>query len=616
MADNTNTGLTANQNFVELDFFNLKESLKDYLKKRPEFLDYDFDGSTINLLLDSMTFNTQNNAFYFNLLASEFFLGTAQKRESVVSRAQELGYTSRSAASAKAVIDIKLTSSNIVNTSLIIPAGTVFTTSVDGKTYKFVTLDDVVSTDRDLSTLANRAIFAFYDVAIYEGSPLVSTTIISNTTLSGVVIPNQNIDTSLLRVTVAESASVDLAVAYSPGRNLLDINPNSNVYFVEEINDQLYRISFGDGNIGKAIATGNKVVIKYLITSGSKPNGARLFTLASTIPTVTGVYNYSVVQSAQAGADIESIESVRFNAPLIYSAQNRAVVPKDYLAIINREYTGLKSVVAWGGEDNVPIALGYVFISIKPTDRESLTNSEKQDIETNLKDNYCPAAIIPIVVDPELIYLNITATVKYNPTVAVAGPDSIKGKITTAIVNYGASDLDQFSQYFRYSKLSRQIDGSDIAVNNNNIVVEMEKRFVPSLVTPRSYNFFFRNPVKPEAGVLSSNKFTYKDSNDVEYPDAYFTNDIDGTISINYILNNTVLIADSNVGRLDFTSGSISINNFLATRFGGTLDPLGKITDIRIKLVPLNQDIYPVRNVILVIDQSGVVVNMLPDNIS
>lgn len=615
MAEN-NTGLTANQNFVELDFFNLKDSLKTYLKARPEFLDYDFDGSTINLLLDALTFNTQNNAFYFNMLASEFFLGTAQKRESVVSRAQELGYTSRSAASSNAIIDIRLTSSNIVNTSLVMPAGTAFTTSVDGKTYRFVTLDDVVSTDRDLSLLANRAVFTFRNVPIYEGTPLISTTIIDENTLGGVVIPNKNIDTSLLRITVAESEAVDLAVQYSPGRNLLDISPTSNVYFVEEINDQLYRISFGDDSIGKAIKLGNKVVIKYLVTSGAAPNGARLFTLASTIQTVVGVFSYTVIQPAQGGADIETVDSVKFNAPLIYSAQNRAVVPKDYISIINREYAGLKSVVVWGGEDNVPIALGYVFISIKPTDRESLTNLEKEQIEINLKDNYCPVAIIPVVVDPEIIYLNITAAVKYNSNVAVAGPDAIKTKVTNTIVTYGQSDLDQFSQYFRYSKLSRQIDGSDIAINNNNILVEMEKRFVPNLSVAQSYNFFFRNPVVNDPGVLSSTRFTYKDEFDTEYEDAYFTNLDDGTIIVNYVLNNVVLIANPNIGRLDFATGSVSINGFLASKLGGTTDPIGRVTDVRIRLKPRDQDIFPVRNVILSIDRAGVTVNMIPDRIS
>ncbi len=617
------------QNFTELDFNALKESLKDYLRTRPELVDFNFDGSLISIILDVLAYNSQNDGFYANMLGSEFFLDTAQKRDSVVSRANELGYVSRSASSAKAVLDLTLESTSPIATTLTIPTGTIFTSEVEGTTFKFNTLDDYTSTSY-YDSLGVRY-FTYTNVEIYEGTRLTSTTVIDQTTLTGIVLPNSKVDTSLLEVSVAPSNNINLLVPYVLAQDIMafdgdgdeffnpnPLEPTSNAYFIEEINDQLFKVYFGDGVLGKELELGNLVVIKYLVCSESGSNGASTFALSSSITGSAGLTTYETTASAFGGDEIEEIDSVRFNAPLIYASQNRAVTPNDYVAIIKRGGgdipSGLKSVIAWGGEDNVPEALGYVFISVvKESDIDDpLSDGEKEDLENELLNKYSVAAIIPIVVDAEFIYIIPTVTVKYNSKILASGPSALQTAVTNTINIYSEVDLEQFGQYFRYSKLSREIDKTDIAINNNNMTIQIQRRFSPVLNTAGPYDIRFNNDVVE--GSLSTNDFGYTDDG-TPHTSGVTMKTVGAGVFLYY---NNVLFSEEmlnnepgKVGIIDYPTGEINLYaGFVPTNWNGTTN------DIRLTMTPTGQDIYPARNIILTIDASLGSVNVVSDTVN
>lgn len=616
MANINTTSFTTNQNFASLDILDIRNSLKSYLASRPEFVDYNFDGSIASLLLDVLAYNTQYNAFYFNQLASEHFLDTAQKRESVVSRSKEIGYLPRSARSAFAILSIQLIVADVTLTNFVIPNGTKFTTSINNVTYTFQTTQDYNSSTLDLLTIPGSAIFTFPQVYVYEGKLIVESYIINQFNIGGVNLANVNIDISHLVVTVSQSQNVSVAVPYTQATNLITIGPTSTVFFVDEINDQLYRVYFGDNTIGKALTVGNFVQVTSLISSGLSANMASTFSLASTVPGSISVLTLTTVAPSAGGDNIEATESVRFNAPLLYAAQNRAIVPKDYIALIIQNYPNIKSVVAWGGEDNIPIALGYVFISIKPQDSDAMPDSLKAIIENDLKANYCSVTILPIIVDPEIMFIPLTMSVKYNSNVATSGANTIANAILNTVVSYSNSDLNQFNQYFRYSKLSRQIDETDLSINNNNIFAKLEKRIVPDFTQARTIVLSYRNPLSVSVLCLTSSLFSVQ-SGATNYNNAFLQNDISGNVSLYYTLNNTTTLIQANIGTINFGTGDVIITNIFITALGPNPNTTGStFIDLRVQVIPLNQDIFPIRNQILEIDPAEVSITMIADPIN
>lgn len=601
------------QNFTELDFTKLKQNLKTYLSTRPEFVDFNFDGSMINLIIELLTYNTQQIAFYANMLGAEFFLDTAQRRESVVSRSQELGYVPRSTKAPAAVLDITLQATSPSATSLTIPIGTVFTTTINDTTFKFTTLQVYTSTTF-FDSLGNR-FFTFSDVEIVEGTRLRSSTVIDPTTISGIVIPNTKIDISRTNVYVAPSNNFSLSVQYTPSENITNINSLSTVFFTEEINDELFRFYFGDGILGKNLDIGNLVTIDYLVCNGSAANGASVFDLSSTISGVSAFTAYTTTSAASGGAEIEDKEKVRFTAPKFFATQNRCITAQDYVSIVNNILSP-KSVTAWGGETNDPVALGYVFIAIRKdeTTTVNLTDPEKLALETTLIDNYCPLAITPIVVDPDYIHLLITSEVKYNPNILNTNSLQLSSIVEDTIRSYASNDLGVFNQYFRYSKLTRLIDESDIAINNNNLDVILQKRLGSSeiiLNPPSPFLSFpvrFYNPIVP--GTVISNEFNHDNGTTVD-TDVYFKDDGFGVLQLRKTVGITETIIESDIGTVNYLTGQLNVVGFNPETFNATTN------DIRISVTPQNKDVSPIKNAILVItSDDNVIVNVVADRVN
>ena len=577
-------------NVTSLNFDAIKTSMKTYIQAKPEFTDYNFEGSTISMLLDLLAYNTYQNAFYTSMIGNEMFLDSAQLRDSVASRAKMLDYVPRSARGASTTLNVVITPTGAPNT-VTVAKNSQFSATLDGESYKFVTPQAYTFSSNDSYT---------GNITITEGRPVTHRFTVSSNSPVRYILPNENVDTTSITVDVQTSVGNLSSSRYNLASDITQVQANSAVYFLQEVEDSQYEIYFGDNVIGKKPDDNNIVIANYRICNGTLGNDISSFTSPSTLGGFSA-FTTTVNASTSGGADKESIDSIKFNAPKNYDTQNRAVLSEDYKRIILRDNGDLQSVSVWGGEENTPAVYGKVFISIKPVNGFTISSQRKTEIRTELK-KYNVLSIDPEFVDASFLYIKPTIAVRYNSRATTLSAVAVQTKVTNAIINFENTKLGTFdSNRFRYSQFIQSIDAADSSIVSNLTLITIERRFVPSLTTSSTYNINFNNALNhPHAGhkyIISSSAFTYQNQT------CYFDDDGNGNLRIYYLLNSTRVYLNQTAGLVNYISGLVTVSSFLPTAFVGSA--------LSIFADPTNNDVNAVRNQILLI--AGATVSIVDD---
>ena len=587
---------------TELDFDNIKSNLKTFLKNQTQFKDYDFEGSGMNILLDTLAYNTHYLGFNANMVANEMFLDSSSLRSSVVSHAKTLGYEVSSPRAPTATVNISLSTDAAFKT---MPAGTVFTASIDGLNYQFVTVSDFTS-----SNTGNN--IAFDSTKIYEGTYVTSKYIVDNTDIEQrFTITDNRADTTTLNVTVQNSTSDTFTTTYTKATDISQLSINSSVYFLQEVEQGRFEIYFGDGVVSKALTDGNIVIMSYVVTNKTAANGANGFSSPSSISGVVDI-GITLVQSAAGGSEPESMDSIKLNAPLDYAAQGRCVTRNDYQVFTRKLFANAQAVSVWGGEDGsydsslgvtATPQYGKVYISIKSNTGQNLTSAQKSSLVKSFSP-FTVASITPVIVDPETTFLILGVTFMFDSTKTVlVGPD-LQAAVKVAVSNYNDTSLKSFNSPFRHSSVTGLIDGVDAAILNNTTIVTMAKFFTPISGTNVSYTISFNNPIyNPHSGhnnlgggVIASTGF--KISGRTE--EMFFDDDGQGNLRMYYLQGSARTYYASQAGKVDYATGVVSTNAFVIT----SISNVDGNTSIKIRITakPNSNDIVPVRNQLLEID--------------
>ena len=602
----------------EFDFDDVKSNLKTFLQAQTEFTDYDFEGSGISVLLDVLAYNTHYLGFNMNMLANEMFLDSSSLRSSVVSHAKTLGYEVASVRSAKAEIDVTLFDS--VKTTGTLSAGTVFTSSVNDVEFQFVPITDFTASNTGSQ-------ISFLNVPIYEGTFVTTRiTVDADDVSQRFVIPDNRADTNTLIVEVENSSADSTSTTYIKTTDISQVTSTSANYFIQEVENGKHEIYFGDGVIGKGLSDGNVVVMTYVVTNGTSANTAAAFTNAAVIDTVIDV-SVSTVSAASGGAVAESINSIKFNAPLTFASQGRCVTADDYTTFVKRFFPNTQAVSIFGGEngsfdDTVGVVAtpeyGKVFISVKSTTGNNLTDSEKRTLVNNLAP-FTVASITPVIVDPETLFLILEVNAKFNSSLTTETSNSLATAISTTLINFNNSELKQFNSVFRHSKVVGLIDDTDKSITGNITKITMAKFFTPTLLTSVGYTINFNNAVfhpheghnGANGGVVASTGF--KISGDT-VNEVFFDDDGNGNIRSFIILAGLRNYVDLSAGNINYITGEIKINPINIISISDVDGSTS--TQIRITITPDSQDIIPVRNQILELDLVNTVVSVLIDTVS
>ena len=497
-------------NVTELDFDSIKTSLRTFLRQQTEFQDYDFEGAGLSVLLDILAYNTHYNAYYLNMIANEAFLDSASLRNSVVSHAKRVGYTPRSVRAPRAIVTVNVATSSANAGSLTIPSGYAFSSSqLDGVSYNFVTIESNTTTTK----VANN--FIFTNVPIYQGQ-LVSygyTNSFSSNPKQTFTIPDANIDTSTLKVSVTQSSSNTETAIYDLSTNALTVDSNSEVYYLQEGKGGEYEIYFGDDVLGKKIPDGGIISVEYLITDSAASNKANSFVSTVSIGGFSTIYVNSIL-AASGGTQRESVDSIKFAAPLSLLSQNRAVTKNDYIKLILQNYPSFEAVNVWGGEENDPPVYGKVFISAKPKLGFEVSDTEKDFVKNTILKPISVLTITPEIVDIDYNYLKIEANVFYNKSKMSLNDSELKAALKTVIQNYTDTNLNQFNSYFKFSGLETTIDDFNRAIISNEVTLFVAKKFRPDLINSDNYILdygFELNRGTTNDNFYSSPDFTMRD---------------------------------------------------------------------------------------------------------
>ena len=592
----------------ELDFENIKGSLKRFLSNQNEFKDYDFEGSSMAILLDLLAYNTHYLAYNANFVANEMYLDTAQLRSSVASLAKLVGYTPNSARAP--IADLKLVINDGTGSTITIPAGTKFTTSIDGLTYAFVSVSDKVVQPVD-------GIYTAQSLDVYEGTYVTYTyTNDTSDVDQRFLIPSDRADTTTIKVVVQNSSSDVAQSTYTKATSITELEGSSKVYFLQEAEDGQFEIYFRDGIIGKKLEDGNIINISYVVTNKTEANGATAFTLSGSISGFTDITT-TVNSSAQGGAEPESLQSIKFNTSSFYASQDRAVTVEDYKSKVKQLYANSQSVSAWGGEDAETPFYGRVYLSILPKSGSNLTDATKERIVKDLK-KYSVASVTPVILDPETTDLIITSNVKFDEGATPKTADTIKSNVITTLTNYNSNTLQAFDSIFRYSKLTGLIDETDESILSNITTIKMRKSFVPTLGSSTKYTINFANALynphsghnSASGGILESTGFKI----DGNTTDVFFLDD-DGQGNVRrYKMDGSVRsYANSTQGTIDYSSGKVEVNSLNVSNIENVRGVASTVIEVTVK--PNSNDIVPIRNQVLDIDVANSSVTVEADTI-
>ena len=581
---------------ANLDFNDIKAALKDYLRTSSDFSDYDFEGSALSNLIDVLAYNTYYTAFNANMTVNEMFIDSANLRDNVVSLAKQLGYRPKSRTSPKAYVNLAVTYSlPTTDTSLTLKAGTGFVSSFDNTLYQYAVTRDV------LGQVVN-GVVNFDGLELREGAMLTNTyTFNSALTSQRFILDNAGIDTSTIQVRVYPSTTSTLFEEYTLSENILEAKPSSTIFFLEEISEQRYEVLFGDGVLGRKLENGEKIEISYLVTAGADSNGARTFTFSGTLvnqsgnnPATVGA-SVSTVTAAAGGAGVESVDKIKFTAPKMFAAQDRAVTAGDYGAIVRNLYPAVGDIIVFGGEEQDPPAYGKVFIAVKPTDAAKLTSVTKEEIRSKLKD-YRVAAIVPELIDPSILYVELNSRIYYNQGKTELTKTQIRDNAISQLQSYiETSDTEKFNGKFRYSKAVAVIDNSDVSINSNLTSVTMRKDFYAQINSTSYYEICYQNAfLDDDDPVVSSTGFVV-----TEYPNfTVYLEDRGGKIVLYRLdgITGEKVLLDDNVGDIDYAKGEIKMYDL--TIIKGTFGD----NRIELRVKPLENDIVAKREVFLDVD--------------
>jgi len=605
--------MASNLNVTELDFADIKQNLKNFLKQQNEFNDYDFEGSGLSVLLDVLAYNTHYNALNAHYSLNESFLDSAQIRGNVVTRAKLLGYVPRSVLAPRAQVNLVVDVSGEVGVKpsvLSLPRGTKLNTVVEGEEFQYVVLET-----QQANLVGNT--YTFSNAVIAEGTVRTLKYRVDND------IENQkfqlsdlNADTSSLRVRVQENEESTGFDIYTKFESLKNVDASSKVYYLQENASEYYEVFFGDGVTGFKPSNNNVVTLDYIITEGVESNGANTFSM---VDNIGGFSNITVTTAVNAsgGADQETLESIRFNAPLTFTTQNRAVTSEDYAAIIKKEFSNIDSISTWGGEDNDPPDYGRVYIAIKPLLSETLSAAEKTDITGAILKGKNVVSITPQIVNPNFTYLELDTFFKYNPNLTDRSSVELQSVVRDTISDYNFNNLNKFDGVFRHSQLTRAIDSSDPAVLNTVVRPRMFQYITPTVDT--NNNVELQNHIKTfvapfyQSGqstkfILTSTPFGLATAPSTEhfFGDEPIAGSSNRKVIIYKVVSQQNVTVISDAGLIEPELGKITLNNFRPN----------DTTKIRITLIPNSLDLAPKRDQLISIDNAFVTITPQIDTIA
>ena len=621
--------MAANSSIVltQLDFDSYKDSLKTFLKSQDRFKDYDFDGSNLSVLLDVLSYNTYQNAFYLNMVSNEMFLDSAKLRDSVISHAKELNYLPRSFRSSSAVIQLVITSTDTAKRSIVIPKGTSFTSRVDDLTYNFSTTENYVITKRTPS--GSNLVYESEPIRVYEGSYLSDTYTINYANPLVYKISNKRVDLESVLVTVFEDNGTTIQT-YKRATSLFGHDENAKVFFLQPGIGDTYEVVFGDGVVGRKPKNNSACIIEYRSCNGELPNGAFKFINTARIDNEANIVIETITASAD-GAVAEDLSSIKYNAPRAFTTQERAVTSEDYENLLKANFPEINAVVAYGGEDANPPQYGRIFLSIDLDEVDGLPKIKEAEYKKFLRSR-SSVAIEPLFVSPDYTYLYVNTNIKYNINLTGLNPEDIRTYVIDSILNHASINLNNFGRKLRYSKFIRDVDSAETSIISNETKIELIKYLTPVLSTTvtgsatttsgslvslatsgvvssgQNVTIDFKNPLQndiPGKGseyltgdihVVSSSTFTYNGLSNCRLED-----NGDGVMRIvNTAGTNNRTILD--IGTVDYDTGIIRINNFNITNYTGT--------SLKIYAKPRTLDITSTQNVILNILENDVDVSI------
>lgn len=573
-------------NIVGLDFADTKDSLKTYLKSQETLKDYNFDGSVLSTILDVLAYNNHYQAFYANMVANEMFLDSAVLRPSVASHAKTVGYVPTSRRSAKAVVDV--TTASALSQNSYLNRGTEFTgTDAAGTQYSFILLD---------TAYVNTSLTKFENLTIHEGILRRMSYVYdpSQKASSILLIPNDKIDTSTIRVRVKASVSdnTGLEESWTYTDSYIDLTPQSKVFFLQEKEAGMYEIFFGDNFLGKQPAAGSVVIVEYLETNGAIANGITNFTTSISNVTV------STVSSSYGGALEESMSRIKFLAPRFYQSQNRAVTENDYTALVMKEYANADSVYVYGGETVTPPQYGKVFIAVKPKSGTALTTDEKNTLIRNFRKKNSVVAIVPEIIDPDYIDVVLDSIVTYDPSLTSIGEGTLKALVVAYVFSYSVSSLENFGSNLYLSKIIQGINGLNGSIVSNQTKMKLRKTVnLSKLVASKGFSIDFKNPLyHPHEGhsesIITTTSFAHKNTDGVTVQDVYAEDDGFGNINLVKTdedgMNSLVY---PRIGSVDYMNGIVN--------FSTSFSPTIRSQLFTVTVDPQNTDVFVFENKIL-----------------
>ena len=589
---------------ANLDFTEIKSSLKEYLRSNSDFTDYDFEGSTLSTLLDVLAYNTYYTAFNANMVVNEAFLESATLRDNVVSLAKQIGYLPKSSVSPTAVLNINADFSTQNNIPAIVkmPRGSQFLTRINGTTYSFITAKDYVV------GLNSQSVAEFQDVEIKEGNYVIETFTFNSAIPQRFILQNSGIDTGTLKVTVRPTFNSTSVVEYRLADNIIGFDGTSQVFFLQEGEDERYEIIFGDGILGKKLDSNNYIEVSYITTNGSAANAARVFSYGAVLEDQVGGNDYAptvtltTTTAASGGESLETVDSIKRNAPKFFNTQNRAVTADDYESIIRRIFPAIADIVCFGGEDASPPEYGKVKIVVKPSYATKLSAYTKNLISTDLK-KYAVVSVTPEIVDPSITYVELNSNIYYNKSKTTLNESELKASVINSLTTYrGTSDLEKFNGRFKYSRIVGIIDATDESITSNETEIKLRKDFIPVLNTVTQYEICYQNVVKSgcsNPSVQSSGFVVAGYPSDI----VYLADDQKGNVYL-YKIDPTTqnrFVLNAQQGTIDYGKGEVMLNRLNIIK--GTYDD-GRI---ELRVSPTNKDIYAYREAYLSLDlQSSV----------
>jgi len=589
-------------NVTELDSKQVKKNLKDFLRGQDRFKDFDFEGSNISVLLDVLAYNTVYSGFYANMIANEMFLDTAILRESIVSRAKAIGYTPASRRSARASVLVQFLSVPTGTPEIIVQRGEKFAAYNGSKRYLF-------TVERTTVVRPNVDGHFIGEIPLVEGLRLSHEFVydVTSELPQRFIIPNANVDTTSIFVRVKQSATSSVVENFTQNTDLNQINEDSKVFFLNEVEDKKYEVWFGDGILGRALEDGNIVLIDYVVSSGAEANSIRQFKPETSLAGYPlNRLKFETVQTAQSGAERESDQSIRQVAPMFYESQNRAVTRNDYETLIKKDFPEIEFVRVWGGEDHVPPMYGKVFLSVKPYGSTALSTDRKQQLINEIIRNRNLVSIEVDIVEPDFLYVIVDSKVRFNPHVTNLSDGDVQKQVIESIKNFRHETLIGFNSSFRYSKLVKIIDDSEPSIINNSTNITMRYRLLPPINFAERYVIRLNNAISrgDSANNISAINSTGFTLNGIT---TYIGDNGKGSLYYYRLVANVRIPIRQNVGTVNYDTGEIIINNFIAQGYPAGVDYL----DLYVK--PASTDLVPLRNQIITIEDSDINVTVERD---